>query len=60
MENLDKANEMLLFIQDKHFEYFFNTQSIITDYVEVIPLPVLKFKINPTLPKHIAEDIYRL
>jgi len=59
MEELDKANEVLLSIQDKHFEYFFSTQTIITDHVEIISLPVLKISIKPTLPKHIADDINR-
>jgi hypothetical protein len=59
MEDYEKTIDVLLSVQDKHIEFFENSQSIITDYVEFQynKLPVLKIKNG--LPPAIIEDIYK-
>jgi hypothetical protein len=58
MEDYEKTMDVLLSVQDKHMEFFENSQSIITDYVEFQynKLPFLKIKNG--LPATIIEDIY--
>ena len=57
MDDFDKILNVLLAMQEKHRDFFENSQSLITDYIEIptILLPVLKIKNG--LPKNIVDDI---
>ena len=59
MEDYEKTMDVLLSVQDKHMEFFEDSQSIITDYIEFQynKLPFLKIKNG--LPQAIVEDIYK-
>lgn len=52
-----KSIEKLLAVQKKHFDFFHNEQSIITDYIEICDGRLEYMKIKKSLPQCILDDI---
>jgi hypothetical protein len=58
MDDFIKVQNVLLTIQEKHFEFFEQNHAVITDYVEFKPGALNLLKIKPGLPPNIVDEIY--
>jgi hypothetical protein len=59
MDDFIKIQNVLLTIQQKHFEFFEENHMLITDYVEFKMGSLNIIKVKPGLPKQIVDDIYK-